>query len=60
MTIIKGSAAVGGTHWASALPDVRREVAGPLRNYGHPPDVRDAVVENLLRGEALSGDWAFT
>jgi type I restriction enzyme R subunit len=59
VTRIKGGISVDWIHRESARARMRILVRRILRQYGYPPDLQDAAVQNVLRqAEALAAEWA--
>ncbi len=49
VTVIKNNFSVDRMHRQSARANIRRHVKRLLRKYGHPPDLQDAAVQNVLQ-----------
>ena len=59
VTRIRGTISVDWIHRESARARIRVLVKRILRQYGYPPDLQDAAVQNVLQqAEALSAEWA--
>jgi type I restriction enzyme R subunit len=59
VTRLRQNVTIDWTHRANARAGMRALVKRILRQYGYPPDLQDAAVQNVLRqAEALAAEWA--